>query len=63
MADKSRTKEEKEEWEKLDPEERDKEYLPQKFGALRRVPAWDGFVKERFERSMVSSYTLLLRPG
>ncbi|KAK3383182.1 NUC169 domain-containing protein [Lasiosphaeria ovina] len=46
------TKEEREEWEKLDPEEREKEYLPQKYGALRKVPAWSEMVKERFERCM-----------
>ncbi|KAK0655680.1 NUC169 domain-containing protein [Cercophora newfieldiana] len=46
------TKEEIEEWEKLDPEEREKDYMPQKYGALRKVPAWDTLVKERFERSM-----------
>ena len=48
-----RTKEEREEWEKLDPEEREKEYLPQKYDSLRKVPAYDDLVKERFERSMV----------
>ncbi|KAK0746107.1 NUC169 domain-containing protein [Schizothecium vesticola] len=46
------TQEERDEWEKLDPEERPKEYLPQKYNALRRVPAYDHTVKERFERSM-----------
>lgn len=49
----NRTQEERDEWEKLDPEERPKEYLPQKYNALRRVPAYDHTVKERFERSMV----------
>ncbi|KAM7224476.1 ribosome biogenesis protein ERB1 [Rhypophila decipiens] len=46
------TKEEREEWEKTDPEEREKEYLPQKFDALRKVPAYGTLVKERFERCM-----------
>ncbi|KAK5663338.1 hypothetical protein OQA88_3766 [Cercophora sp. LCS_1] len=46
------TKEEREEWEKLEPEEREKDYIPQKFTSLRKVPAWDNLVKERFERSM-----------
>lgn len=49
----SRTKEEREEWEKTDPEEREKEYLPQKYDALRKVPAYGELVKERFERCMV----------
>lgn len=48
-----RTKEEREEWEKQDPEEREKDYLPQKYDSLRKVPAWGNFVKERFERCMV----------
>ncbi|KAF4122381.1 ribosome biogenesis protein ERB1 [Geosmithia morbida] len=46
------TSEEKEAWEKTDPEEREKEYLPAKFGALRKVPGYEGFVKERFERCL-----------
>ncbi|KAK0617910.1 NUC169 domain-containing protein [Bombardia bombarda] len=46
------TKEEREEWEKTDPEEREREYLPQKYTSLRKVPAWEGFVKQRFERCM-----------
>jgi hypothetical protein len=47
------TKEEREEWENADPEDREKEYLPQKYNALRKVPAWGNLVKERFERCMV----------
>ncbi|PKK49959.1 hypothetical protein CI102_5793 [Trichoderma harzianum] len=46
------TAEEKDNWEKLDPEEREKEYLPSKFDALRKVPAYGEFVKERFERCL-----------
>ena len=46
------TKEEREEWEKLDPEEREKEYLPQKYDSLRKVPGYGEVVKERFERCM-----------
>jgi hypothetical protein len=49
----TRTKEEREEWENADPEDREKEYLPQKYNALRKVPAWGNLVKERFERCMV----------
>lgn len=44
--------EEKAAWEKQDPEEREKEYLPQQFDALRRVPGYGEFVKERFERCL-----------
>ncbi|KAK4162137.1 putative cytosolic ribosome biogenesis protein [Cladorrhinum sp. PSN259] len=46
------TKEEREEWEKTDPEERAKEFLPTKYNALRKVPGWGELVKERFERCM-----------
>lgn len=48
-----RSKEEREEWENADPEDRKQEYLPQKYNALRKVPAWGDLVKERFERCMV----------
>ncbi|KAK4147689.1 NUC169 domain-containing protein [Dichotomopilus funicola] len=46
------SKEEREEWENADPEDREKEYLPQKYNALRKVPGWGTLVKERFERCM-----------
>ncbi|WYZ34706.1 hypothetical protein EsH8_I_000982 [Colletotrichum jinshuiense] len=46
------TEAEKEEWENQDPEDRPKEYLPAKFDALRKVPAYGEFVKERFERCL-----------
>lgn len=43
---------EKESWEQAEPEEREKNYLPQKYDSLRRVPGYDQFVKERFERCL-----------
>jgi len=43
---------EKQKWESLDPEDRTKEYLPTKHDALRKVPAYEEFIKERFERSL-----------
>lgn len=46
------TKDERKKWEETDPEEREKEYIPQKYGSLRRVPGYDEFVKERFERCL-----------
>ncbi|KAL0939096.1 eukaryotic ribosome biogenesis protein 1 [Colletotrichum truncatum] len=46
------TEAEREEWEKQDPEDREKEYLPAKFDSLRKVPAYGEFVKERFERCL-----------
>ncbi|CAG8516384.1 4898_t:CDS:10 [Paraglomus brasilianum] len=46
------TEKEKEEWEKKDPEDRDKSYLPKKYSSLRAVPAYDKFLKDRFERCL-----------
>ncbi|KAK9797180.1 putative Ribosome biogenesis protein ERB1 [Seiridium cardinale] len=46
------SKDEKKTWDQTDPEEREKEYLPQKYDSLRRVPGYDEFVKERFERCL-----------
>jgi ribosome biogenesis protein ERB1 len=39
-------------WEALDPEDREKDYLPKKYSALRLVPAYDRFIKERFNRQL-----------
>ncbi|KAI9790526.1 MAG: Ribosome biogenesis protein erb1 [Peltula sp. TS41687] len=38
-------------WEEADEEDRT-EYLPTQYDALRKVPGYDKFVKERFERSL-----------
>ena len=46
------TEEEREAWEKMDPEDRERDYLPRKFDSLRKVPGYDTFVKERFERCL-----------
>ncbi len=46
------TKAEREAWESTDPEEREKEYLPTKHDSLRKVPGYEMFVKERFERCL-----------
>ncbi|KAJ2958784.1 hypothetical protein NQZ79_g5693 [Umbelopsis isabellina] len=46
------TEEEIKEWEELDPEDRPKNYLPQKFNSLRQVPAYNRFIQERFERCL-----------
>lgn len=43
---------EKRKWEETDPEEREKNYLPQKFACLRRVPLYGNFVKERYDRCL-----------
>lgn len=46
------TAEEKAAWDNEDPEEREKEYLPQQYDSLRKVPGYGEFVKERFERCL-----------
>ncbi|KAG2732403.1 hypothetical protein G9P44_004820 [Scheffersomyces stipitis] len=46
------TEEEKKQWESLDPADRERNFLPQKFGALRKVPGYQESVRERFERCL-----------
>lgn len=46
------SKEEKEEWENQEPSERERNFVPQKFNALRKVPGYVESVRERFERSL-----------
>ncbi|PFH52680.1 hypothetical protein AMATHDRAFT_79651 [Amanita thiersii Skay4041] len=46
------TKQERKEWAKMDPEDREQDYLPQKYSSLRLVPAYDQFTKERFNRQL-----------
>lgn len=43
---------ERKEWELQDSEDRERDYLPQKYSALRLVPAYDRFIKERFNRQL-----------
>ncbi|KAF2691193.1 BOP1NT-domain-containing protein [Lentithecium fluviatile CBS 122367] len=43
---------EKAAWLGADEEDREKEYLPANYEALRKVPGYERFVKERFERSL-----------
>ncbi|KAG9317231.1 ribosome biogenesis protein ERB1 [Chiua virens] len=43
---------ERKEWENTDPEDRERNYLPQKHTSLRLVPAYDQFVKQRFNRQL-----------
>ncbi|KAL2426067.1 Ribosome biogenesis protein erb1 [Exophiala dermatitidis] len=45
-------KKEKEEWEKMDEEDREKEYLPTDYASLRKVPGYGRFIKEKFERCL-----------
>ena len=43
---------EREAWLQTDAEDREKDFLPKDFAALRKVPGYETFVKERFERSL-----------
>lgn len=43
---------EKEAWENLDEEDRDRDFLPTNHDSLRKVPGYDKFVKEKFERCL-----------
>lgn len=43
---------EKQAWESTDPSEREKGYLPTRYDSLRKVPGYQEFVKERFERCL-----------
>lgn len=43
---------ERKEWENTDPEDRERDFLPQKYSALRLVPGYDRFIKERFSRQL-----------
>lgn len=46
------TEEEAAKWEATDPEDRVTNYLPKKHEALRHVPLYENFIKERFERCL-----------
>ena len=43
---------EKKAWENADEEERDKEFLPTNHDALRKVPGYEKFIKDKFERCL-----------
>ena len=45
-------KAEEQAWLEEDEEDREKEFLPKNYEALRKVPGYETFVKERFERSL-----------
>lgn len=46
------SEEERKEWEATDKEDRERDYLPQKYPALRLVPAYGQFIQERFGRQL-----------
>ncbi|KAL8646517.1 MAG: hypothetical protein Q9210_006098 [Variospora velana] len=43
---------EKKLWEEADEEDRDRDYLPSDHKSLRKVPGYDRFIKEKFERCL-----------
>lgn len=43
---------EKEEWEQQDEEDRERDFLPEDHSALRKVPGYAQFVKEKFDRCL-----------
>ncbi|CAD7922809.1 unnamed protein product [Amoebophrya sp. A120] len=46
------TEQEQKEWEDLDESERPNNFIPQKYGQLRKVPAYKNFIVERFHRCL-----------
>ncbi|CAG87375.2 DEHA2D16522p [Debaryomyces hansenii CBS767] len=44
--------EEKKKWLEMEPEDRDKNYIPQKYNSLRKVPGYQEGLRERFERCL-----------
>ncbi|OBZ77104.1 Ribosome biogenesis protein ERB1 [Grifola frondosa] len=46
------TEEERKQWEETDKEDRERDFLPQKYSALRLVPAYSQFIQERFSRQL-----------
>lgn len=46
------TEEERKQWEETDKEDRERDFLPQKYAALRHVPAYPQFIQERFGRQL-----------
>ena len=43
---------ERKRWEEAEPEDRRSNYVPAKFDTLRKVPFYEQFYRERFERCM-----------
>lgn len=43
---------EREEWKNQAEEDREREFLPTDYGSLRKVPGYEAFVKEKFERCL-----------
>nr|CCA19917.1 conserved hypothetical protein [Albugo laibachii Nc14] len=46
------TKEERRAWEEMDPEDRETDFIPQKFKSFREISGYSHFARERFERCL-----------
>lgn len=46
------TEAERKEWENAEPEDRERDFIPQKYAALRLVPGYEHFIKDRFSRQL-----------
>ncbi|KAJ3803108.1 NUC169 domain-containing protein [Lentinula aff. detonsa] len=46
------SEEDRKQWEETDPEDRERDYIPHKYSALRLVPGYDRFIKDRFNRQL-----------
>ncbi|KAG0682761.1 Ribosome biogenesis protein erb1 [Pichia californica] len=46
------TDEERKEWENMDPSDRERNFIPEKYGSLRKVPGYSENIRERFERCL-----------
>ncbi|KAI8801552.1 NUC169 domain-containing protein [Cladochytrium replicatum] len=46
------SEEEKKGWNEAHPEDRERNFIPQKYSSLRKVPAYNRFIQERFERCL-----------
>ncbi|XP_055332890.1 ribosome biogenesis protein bop1-A-like [Paramacrobiotus metropolitanus] len=46
------TDEEKQKWRSEDPEDRKLDFVPRQYNAMRLIPGWGRFIKERFERCL-----------
>lgn len=45
-------KDEQKEWEEMDEEDRPLDYIPKKFDVLRKVPAYENLIREKFNRCL-----------
>ena len=46
------SKKELKEWNDLDPQDREQDFIPQKYNNMRSIPGYDRFIQDRFERCL-----------